>query len=65
MTNKSQILETVLAMVRPYSVYQGLSKHQEVGFTPVTKVKKSDCGFLGPPWYNKNVEPEISVSSGS
>ena len=45
-------------------LYQGLSKHQEAGFTPVTKVKKNYCGFLGPSWFNKKVDPEIYVSFG-
>ena len=33
---------------------QGLSKHQEVGFTPMTKVTKLILVF----WYNKKVNPE-------
>ena len=33
---------------------QGLSKHQEVCFTPVTKNIKIHCGFLGLCWCNKN-----------
>ena len=44
---------------------QGLSKHQEVRSTPVTKVIKIDCGFLGPSWCNKKVNPETYVPCGS
>jgi hypothetical protein len=47
------------------AVNQGLSKHQEVSSTPVTKVKKNDCGFLGPSWCNKKVNPETYVQCGS
>ena len=47
------------------SLNQGLSKHQEVRFTPVTKVKKGYCGFLEPPWCNKKIDPERYVSCGS
>ena len=47
------------------TLYRGLSKDQEVGFTPVTKVTKIYCCFLGPFWCNKQVYPEGQVSCGS
>ena len=46
-------------------LYQGLSKHQEVSSTPVTKVKKNDRGFLGPSCCSKKVNPETYVQCGS
>ena len=46
-------------------VNQGLSKHQEVSYTPVTKVKTLIVVFLGPSWCNKKVNPETYVPCGS
>ena len=43
----------------------GLRKHQEVSSTPCDKIDKIDCGFLGPSWCNKKVNPETYVSCGS
>ena len=43
---------------------QGLSKHQEVSFTPVTKVSKVCVAFLVPPWCHAKVDPDIYVSCG-
>ena len=44
---------------------QGLNKHQEVCFTPVTKVKKKYCDFQGPSWCNIKVDPERYFPCGS
>ena len=43
-------------------LYQGLSKHQEVNSTPVTRVTKLIVFFLGPSWCNKK---ETYIPCGS
>ena len=45
-------------------VDHGLSKHQEVSSTPMTKVKNMIGIFMGP-WCNKKVNPKIYVTCGS
>ena len=37
------------------TIHQGLSKHQEVGSTPVTKFTNIIMFFWGPYWYTKKV----------
>ena len=46
-------------------VNQGLSKHQEVSSTPVTKLTKLIVVILGPSWCIKKVNPETYVPFGS
>ena len=35
------------------------------GFHPCDKSDKIDCGFLGPSWCKKNVDPEKKFPCGS
>ena len=48
-----------------FSVYKGLSKHQEVSSNPVTKVKKIIVVFWDLLGAMKKVNPETYISCGS
>ena len=50
---------TMIELINKIRTDQGLSKHQEVCFTPVMKVRKKYCDFLWPSFCNIKVDPEI------
>ena len=64
LNNLKKKVETLEGIIES-NIHQGLSKHQEVSSTPLDESEKNDCGFLGPPWSNKKINPQTYVPCGS